>query len=84
MDSSTNPSNNNPFAGPKAPVPSKVSVQMPTEDWLCVNLSKLNTTLVEGYPSRSSEVGGLLKDQFLRPAKSLTSQVVWAVFRPES
>ena len=34
MDSS-NPSDDNPFAGPKAPVLNKVSVQMPTEEWLC-------------------------------------------------
>ena len=27
-------------------------------------------TLVEGYPSRTSEAGGLLVDQYLRPAKS--------------
>ena len=60
----------NPFASPKTPVSGKVSVQIPTEDWLCRKLSKLNTTLVEGYPSHSSEAGGLLKDQFLRPAKS--------------
>ena len=32
---SSNPSDYNPFAGPKAPAPSKISVQMPTEDWLC-------------------------------------------------
>ena len=70
MDNSTNISEDNPFAGPKAAVPGKVSVQMSTEDWLCRKLSKLNITLVEGYPSRSSEAGGLLKDQFLRPAKS--------------
>ena len=31
---------------------------------------RLNITLVEGYPSRSSEAGGLLKDQFLQPAES--------------
>ena len=31
---------------------------------------KLNLTLVEGYPSRGSEAGGLAKDVFLRPAKS--------------
>ena len=47
-----------------------MSVQVPTEDWLCRKLSKLNLTLVEGYHSRSSEARGLLKDQFLRPAKS--------------
>ena len=67
---SSNPSDDNPFAGPKAPAPSKVSVQMPTEEWLCRKLSKLNITLVEGYPSRTSEAGGLLLDQFVRPAKS--------------
>ena len=43
---------------------------MPTEDWLCRKLAKLNITLVEGYPSCSSEAGGLSKDVFLRPAKS--------------
>ena len=74
IDSATNTSENNPFAGPKTPVPGKVSVQMPTEDWLCKKLEKFNTTLVEGYPSRSSEPGGLAKDVFLRPAKS---QSMW-------
>ena len=39
-------------------------------EWLCKKLSQLNVTLVEGYPSRSSEAGGLMMDQFLRPAKS--------------
>ena len=43
---------------------------MPTEDWLCRKISKLNLTLVDGYLSRSSEAGGLLMDQLLRPAKS--------------
>ena len=51
-------------------MPGKVSVNMPTEDWLCKKLSKLNLTLVESYPTRSSEAGGLVKDQFLRPEKS--------------
>ena len=70
MDSATNTSEDNPFAGPKTPVPDKVSVQMPTEEWLCRKLSKLNLTLVEGYPSRASEAGDLSKDVFLRLAKS--------------
>ena len=52
------------YAGPKTQVPGKVSVQMPTDDWLCKNLSRLNITLVEGYPSCSSEAGGLLKANF--------------------
>ena len=50
--------------------PSKVSVQMPTEEWLCKKLDKLNVTLLDGYPSRTSEAGGLLMDQFVRLAKS--------------
>ena len=70
MDRSNTALDNNPFSGPKVPVPGKVSVQMPTEDWLCRKLSKLNLTLVEGYPSHSSETGGPMKDQLLTPAKS--------------
>ena len=63
-------SDDNPFAGPKTVTPGKVSVKMPTEDWLCRKLAKLNLTLVEGYPSRGSEAGGLAKDVFLRPART--------------
>ena len=70
IDSVANTPEDNPFAGPNTPVPGKVSVQMSTEDWLCRKLAKLNLTLVEGYPSRGSEAGGLSKDVFLRPAKS--------------
>ena len=54
---SSNSSDDNPFAGPKAPVPNKVSVQMPTEEWLCKKLNKLNLILIEGYPSRTAEAG---------------------------
>ena len=71
MDSS-NPSDDNPFAGPKAPVPSKISVQMPTEDYLCRKLAKLNLTMTEGYPSRTTEAGSLPIDHFLRPPKPQT------------
>ena len=42
IDSTANTSEDNPFAIPKAPVPGKVSVQMPTEDWLCQKFAKLN------------------------------------------
>ena len=56
-------SDDNPFAHPKKQLPGKVSVQMPTDDWLCRKLSRLNVTLAEGYPSCGSEAGGLLKDQ---------------------
>ena len=69
IDSSAAKSEDNPFAGPKLQQPGKVSVQLPTDEWLCRKLSKLNLTVVEGYPSRSSETGGLQKDQFIKPAR---------------
>ena len=70
MDSAAATSDDNPFAGPKTQPTGKVSVKMPTDEWLCRKMGKLNLTLVEVYPSHSSEVGGLLKDQFVRPASS--------------
>ena len=70
LDSTASTSDDNPFAGPKTVTPGKVSVKMPTEDWLCRKLAKLNLTLVEGYPSRGSEAGGLAKDVFMRPART--------------
>ena len=60
-------SDDNPFTGPKAQPAGKVSVTMPTNEWLCSKMGKLNLTLTEGYLLRSSEAGGLLKDQFVRP-----------------
>ena len=65
---SSNPSDDNSFAGPKAPV----LVQKPTEQWLCKKLSKLNLTLVEGYLSRTAEAGSLPMDQFLKLARPQT------------
>ena len=60
----------NPFAGLKLQPAKKVSVHMPTNNWLCKKLYQLDLTLVEGYSSCSSEAGGLLKDQFIKPARS--------------
>ena len=59
-----------PLQARKFRLQGKVSIQMPSDDWLCRKLSKLNLTSVEGYPSRSSKAGGLLKDQFVQPVKS--------------
>ena len=70
MDSAASTSDDNPFAGPKTVAPGKVSVKMPTEDWLCRKLAKLNLTLVEGYPSHGSEASGLAKDVFMKLARS--------------
>ena len=65
IDSSAATSGDNPFAVSKLQTPGKVSVPLPTDEWLCKTLNKINLTLVEGYPSHSSEAGGLLKDHFI-------------------
>ena len=59
----------NPWVGHRAQPGGKVSVLLPPEDWLCRKLENLNLVLIEGYPSKSSEPGGLHVDQFLRPPK---------------
>ena len=69
-DSGAKTSDDNPFAGPNLQAPGKVSVNLPTDEWLCNKLSKLNITLVQGYPSRTAEAGNLQRDQFVRLAKS--------------
>ena len=79
MDTAASTADDNPFAGPKAQPTGKISVSMPTDEWLCSKMGKLNLTLTEGYPSRSSEAGGLLKDQFLHPPRS---QAKWYSFTP--
>ena len=70
LDSSTTTADDNPFAGPKLQTAGKVSVNLPIDEWLCKKMSKLNLTLVQGYPTRTSEAGGLLRDQFVWPARS--------------
>ena len=72
IDTGATTSEDNPFSGPKMHTPGKVSVSLPTDEWLCKKLSKLNLTLTQGYPTRASEAGGLLRDQFVRPPKSQT------------
>ena len=80
MDTATGSSEDNPFAGPRLQTPGKISVQLPTDEWLCRKLSKLNLTLTDGYPSRSAETGGLQRDQFLKPPRS---QAKWYGCHPQ-
>ena len=70
IDTTAGSSDDNPFAGSKLQTPGKVSVQLPTDEWLCRKLAKLNLTLTDGYTSRSAEAGGLQRDQFLKPPRS--------------
>ena len=76
MDTAISTSDDNPFAGPKTQPTGKVSVNMPVDEWLCKKMGKLNLTLVEGYPSRSSEAGGLLKDQFVLNRSGMVSLMI--------
>ena len=48
-----------PFAAPKQQPVGKVSVNLPTDNWLCTKMEGLNLTLAQGYPSRGSETPGL-------------------------
>ena len=61
---------NNPWKGKHPHKPTRVSVAMPPDDWLCQKLERLNLTALEGYPSRSQDSAGLKKDQFIKVPKS--------------
>ena len=55
VDNSSSSAVDNPFAAPKQQPLGKISVKLPTDEWLYRKMDKLNITLVEGYPSRASE-----------------------------
>ena len=60
---------NNPWKGKNPKRPSRISVAMPPDDWLCQKLDRLNCTVAEGYP-RSQDSSCLKKDQFVKMPKS--------------
>ena len=60
---------NNPWKGKNPKKPSRISVAMPPDDWLCQKLERLNLTAAEGYPSRAQDSAGLKHDQFIKMAK---------------
>ena len=55
----------NPCAAPKQQPVCKVN--LPTD---CRKMDSLNLRLTQGYLSRSSEIGGLQRDQFVKHSKS--------------
>ena len=69
MDTSSS-ADDNPFQAPKQQPLGRISVKLPTDEWLCQKMDKLNVALVEGYPSIASEAGGLQKDHFVKVSKS--------------
>ena len=72
-------SDDNPFAALKPQSARKISLNLHTNDWLCKKFHRLNLTLVEGYPSKTSEASGLQCDQFIKTPRS--EQVVLFALR---
>ena len=62
----------------------KISINLPLEDWLWRKLEKLNLTLVEGFPSRSADAGGLQRDHFVKNPHSQTKWYGLHTDNPES
>ena len=60
---------NNPLKGKHPRKPTRISVAMPPDDWLCQKLECLNLTVAEGYPSRAQDSAGLKRDQFIKVPK---------------
>ena len=71
FDSASSSQDDNPFTWSKASHTGKVSVKVPVDKWLCRKMEKLNITVQEGYPSRTSENARLSRDQFVKPPKTL-------------
>ena len=61
---------NNPWKGKQPRKPTRISVAMPPDDWLCQKLERLNLTVAEGYPSRAQDSAGLKRDQFVKVPQS--------------
>ena len=74
---------NNPWKGKNPKRPSRISVAMPPDDWLCQKLELLNCTVAEGYPSRSQDSASLEKDQFVKMPKSQSSWYQMHLIKPD-
>ena len=72
----------NPWIGHRSQPVGKVSILLPPEDWLCKKLENMNLVLIEGYPSKSSEPGGLHMDQFLRPLSPIVAGMGFTQLNP--
>ena len=71
FDLSSSVQDDNPFAGTKSQQSGKVSVKVPVDNWLCRKFEKLNITVQEGYPSQASETARIVRDQFVKPPRTL-------------
>ena len=74
---------NNPWKGKHPNKPTRISVAMPPDDWLCRKLERLNLTVAEGYPSRSQDSAGLKRDQFVKVPKTQSKWYKMHMLKPE-
>ena len=74
---------NNPWKGKQPRKPTRISVAMPPNDWLCQKLERLNLTVAEGYPSRAQDSAGLKRDQFIKVPKSQSRWYKMHLMKPE-
>ena len=74
---------NNPWKGKNPRKPTRVSVAMPPDDWLCQKLERLNLTAIEGYPSSSQDSAGLKRDQFIKVPKSQSKWYTMHLLKPD-
>ena len=73
----------NPWTGKHPKRPTRISVAMPPDNWLCQKLERLNLTVAEGYSSRAQDSAGLKKDQFIKVLKSQSRWYKMHMLKPE-
>ena len=57
IDANTSSADDNPLAAPKQQPVGKVSVNLPTDDWVCRKMEGLNLTLTQGYRPEALKQG---------------------------
>ena len=83
LDYSEPDKSNNPWKGKQPIKPTRISVAMPPDDWLCQKLERLNLTVADGYPSRAQDSAGLKRDQFIKVPKSQSRWYKMHLMKPE-
>ena len=74
---------NNPWKGKQPRKPTRISVAIPPDDWLCQKLERLNLTVAEAYPSRAQDSVGLKRDQFIKVPKSQSRWYRMHMIKPD-
>ena len=74
---------NNTWKGKNLKEPTRISVAMPPDGWLCQKLERLNLTVAGGYPSRAQDSAGLKKDQFVKVPKTQSCWYKMHMLKPK-